>query len=390
MKRLFIYCSLILAYTNLNAQDAERRDAKFSYIQLPARALTPPVKTYKVTLTSDAESNNNERREQYQKELAAADAEYQQALDTYNKKSVGQKILDKTLLEQGKPIKRAVPMPTYEKVFPLNAFGETYIQLEGFTKATDNALDIEIEVMPVEISPVKFVTESYMNSQQKKYKCEGVVKQPLMVIIKTPSGETIMSEIFSSSNNSYTYTTDAFNTESEARNYYDKNKSTIEGSWSEKALVENLKKLNNQLNNDFAFRKIKYETDVWVAEGKKFDYTDMNKAFETIMMAYNQLDDNTDKTALKEKAMEAIKAWETIYAEADLKDKKARINREIAGAILLNIAEAYMWIDEFSKAEETLTKLQTLDMKGYEKRQSNALSKKLEDLSARFNGYYKK
>ena len=43
--------------------------------------------------------------------------------------------------------------------------------------------------------------------------------------------------------------------------------------------------------------------------------------------------------------------------ESDTNNKKARIDEDVTIAILMNLSEAYIWLNDYTKSQEDLTKL---------------------------------
>tara|TARA_B100000809_G_C15007138_1_gene483638 strand:+ start:436 stop:654 length:219 start_codon:yes stop_codon:yes gene_type:complete len=49
--------------------------------------------------------------------------------------------------------------------------------------------------------------------------------------------------------------------------------------------------------------------------------------------------------------MSGIAIWETALEESNPGDNKSRINKKITALLYVNLAEAYMWMDDFDIAE---------------------------------------
>ncbi|GAB4398761.1 MAG: hypothetical protein OHK0053_17950 [Microscillaceae bacterium] len=62
----------------------------------------------------------------------------------------------------------------------------------------------------------------------------------------------------------------------------------------------------------------------------------------------------TDRGPIRAKIQEAIQIWEGLLAQVDPKDNKARINKKIARILYFNLAKAYLWIEDYPKAQEYL------------------------------------
>ena len=70
--------------------------------------------------------------------------------------------------------------------------------------------------------------------------------------------------------------------------------------------------------------------------------------------------------------------------ESNIKDKKARIDKNVTAAIYCNLAEAYIWLNEFDNAEINANKAIGVGVNKYEKH-GRALIPFIRDVKNRFN-----
>lgn len=113
---------------------------------------------------------------------------------------------------------------------------------------------------------------------------------------------------------------------------------------SEKEKASALLKSNGLVSYSFA------ELEVYSAKGKGLDYTELDKAFELAMTAYEAI----EKSGISKKSFdqlgEAIVIWDTELEKADMENKDARINKKVAQGILMNLTMAHMFRYEMEKA----------------------------------------
>ncbi len=126
---------------------------------------------------------------------------------------------------------------------------------------------------------------------------------------------------------------------------------------SEKMALENaLKDLSKYLSMKYGFVTINnYSTEIWTFRTtKKNNYDNINTASQSLVGAYRLGIDTDMRDQFETKLISAIDVWKEEYGNYAPNDKKARIGSVQAGLLLLNIAEAYLWMQDFSKCSQAL------------------------------------
>lgn len=126
---------------------------------------------------------------------------------------------------------------------------------------------------------------------------------------------------------------------------------------SEKMALENaLKDLSKYLSMKYGFVTINnYSTQIWTFRTtKKNNYDNINTASQSLVGAYRLGIDTDMREQFETKLISAIDLWKEEYGNYAPNDKKARIGSVQAGLLLLNIAEAYLWMQDFSKCSQAL------------------------------------
>ena len=126
---------------------------------------------------------------------------------------------------------------------------------------------------------------------------------------------------------------------------------------SEKMALENaLKDLSKYLSMRYGFVTInKYATDIWTFRTtKKNNYDNINTASQSLVGAYRLGIDSDMREQFETKLISSIAVWKEEYGNYAPNDKKARVGALQAGLLLLNIAEAYLWMQDFSKCSQAL------------------------------------
>lgn len=315
-----------------------------------------------------------------------AEAQYQQEMEAYNKKSGAQKLLEKKMLEEGKPTKKHVPQPTMEvlpspllkKEFDANLLAASYLKLEGFSNTGENPVKITTIINGFEPSTPTYKTQptgaTVNGSPTMQSFYETTYKFPMAVKVEVPGKGVVYNEQIAK----FSQPTVAKVTPTGS---FDQQKYLSE--LEEQAVVENLKFINEMLNDKYGFVKSNRKSIIYSVETKKVNYDDYAGAFENAIIGYNMLLNNKTEGTVKIQA--AIAAWEKALTESNLSDKKARINANITLVTRLNLAEAYLWVDDYANAEMQLLKLNTLDPSRKQRAYAEELSKLVKDQKTRFD-----
>jgi hypothetical protein len=128
--------------------------------------------------------------------------------------------------------------------------------------------------------------------------------------------------------------------------------------------INALAQIKNELREYYLMRAVQVAEFAYIADGKgiDYDYTEVNRAKDLAMEAIQTY--KTDRVAPVDKLVqpdyevrrtkmkEAIDIWEKALKEYDPEAKKAGINEKVARELYFNLSKAYLWIDDFAKAEE--------------------------------------
>ncbi|OYU94250.1 MAG: hypothetical protein CFE21_16825 [Bacteroidetes bacterium B1(2017)] len=408
-----------LPSSTLMAQDVDKIETKFDFLQLPMKPLDKSIKNYNSKVICDAEDKNKrlqaeyeaakiKAEETYQKELReydglvkkaeqnlekekaeypaklkAANDAYMKEMELYEQKSVIQKLADRQLANEGKPYKNLpqepylqmpskpylheVPLPKMHKVFNLEQLAGTYLKMEGYNIGSTNAAAItatlgELEVKEPEIA-YKDMT-GFKDGKSYSYRAyTGKVgyKRLITLKVETPTG-VIYNEVPQVvSQEKFIQTNTEITSESGVRYWWDSQKERTIANLEQETVDKNMAAINEFLNSNYAFKKVTHETVVLIVKDKKQDYSDLGNAYLALVEGYNLLAEDYNKGAAKAKIAEAIAIYEKALLESDMENKKARINEEVTLAIYWNLIEAYVWHDDYANAKTLFTKFSTFD-----------------------------
>ncbi|MDQ3111430.1 MAG: hypothetical protein M3R17_16205 [Bacteroidota bacterium] len=395
------------------AQNIKDRDISFVYIQLPKEPVDKSIVNYQSNVVLSYAADNAAKKadydakmkianEQYDVDMKAwkieddaAEVRYQKEMTEYNKKSMAQKIADEKLLNQGKPVRqqpnrpyRNNPQaPNLKKDYDTQLLASSYLRLDGFINLPDNAVIITVTmygfdcIQPHLVTEQKNMTRTVEGKQQPYtstfYHYETSYKHPMSVKVEAPGKGVIFTQVI-----------DAFNQFVVVKTAQSENKLPVNfdpvayvQNLEEKALTDNLKYINDLVNDKYGFARITRKTVLNNVESKKMNYDEFQAAFDNASVGYNML--ATDKAGATAKIWLAINAWEKALLESNPADKKARIDAGVTMATRFNLVDAYMMIGDYTNAGAQLDKINSAEPDKKERARSAELKLMLEDLKVR-------
>ncbi|RLD65533.1 MAG: hypothetical protein DRI84_06645 [Bacteroidetes bacterium] len=368
------------------SQKIDKHKIEFDYIKLPKKPLDKSIKNYssQVILAYEEDITARKQKAQDDYEQALADhpqniinsktlydeemARYDTAVVAWKNKSFGSKLVEKQMLdENNKPVKPGKYYPPskpylekvyHQKIFNKNMLASTYLNLEGYNNSPEEALIITatlygFENLEVELKSKAYITTNSSTKQKTEttnYWYEVSYKHPINLKITTYTGEVIIDETFEEFNE-YRY---AKSKESKG-NTSGLNKDRFLQGLQNTIVEKNMKIIDDYINENYGYTKTTRNTIIFRVEPKKHNYDDYQKAFEFVAAGYSLL--LSDNTAAIEQINNAIQIWEKAMLESDPSNKKARINSDITIITLLDLAEAYFWVNDFSNSDRCLNKI---------------------------------
>lgn len=362
-----------------SAQKVKKDKIDIEYLRLPLNPLPEGVVQYQVKADLEYLALVEEQNKRYEEEVQAAEQEYQTAYAQYEQdaedwknKSVGEKLLDKTVMEESKPkppYKRTVSRPVTQKLFDDNIIAN-YITLEGYEKGTDNGVTVYAVLKGFEATEAVQQSRQYETKNKNgtvtkntKYYFELEYKHPIAIRVEHPVNGLLWEELVDG--------TDQF-TKYKSKEFDAANKYSIDGSiktLQNEIVVNNLKKANDMVNSKSGFTKIKRRTPMYYVKAKKFEYPKFEQAMMDAKTAYAFFTDESKDAENTALLKSCIENWKSVLTEKDLDDKKARINEDVAIAAYFNIIEAQIHIDDYQGAQMSLLELERIDLGGGDKRE---------------------
>jgi hypothetical protein len=399
MKKIYNLLIILLCFVNFTqAQKIDEKRLSFQYIQLPAEPIRN-VYSYFTIINPAYEADINSRKQAYAQKVKAADDLYNSEMDAYlkNVKAAEDKYnadlaaYNKRMktykpgmnIDTAKPVKKLPPGPikasfteeVYPKVFDQKMLAEK-IKLEGYQNNPTNALTITITLrgfqmqQPVLKDTEYKYTENNVQKVGKKFHYDIQYKHPIN--LKTEVTGRVLSDGSLEQFNQYrTASTQKFATEQELKDYWEENKEIFTSPLQDQIVNDNMAAINQILNEKYGYLKKSREIEINVPKDKKINYDEYAQAYVSAVTGYNNIINPDNKAQASADLKTAIGIWEKALTESDLKNKKARINAKVTAVTMLNLAEAYLWLDDYRTAEMYLTKMSTLNLAGRDKRMAD-------------------
>jgi hypothetical protein len=378
------------------AQKLKTEQIPYSYNRLPALPIKG-ITNYQVTFEAAYEAKNQQAlkdydqqkfaaEEKYRKDVAvyavqvkAANDRYDKEMAEYNKKSFGAKLAEKSLLDNKKPVKEIVskpyvayvPEPKLQSSYDYKVMADTYIHLEGYQNNPANALKIIVVLYGYDHTQPRTMDEQQDNVRlggsggngtykSTNYHAEFSYRHPMAVKVYTPDGKEMLSLTPPELNSYKIYK--SMVTDQPTRI----NSELLVKTTEEKVLQDNLRFLNNLLNDRYGFSSIKRTATLYYIKDGDNGYTDLTTAFNDASSGLLML--QTDNATAKTKLQKACDLWNAALKESDLSNKKARINKDITLGIYFDLLETYYALGDAQGGQTTLDKMNSMSLSNTDRR----------------------
>ena len=409
MKHFIVSISCVLNLSIAFTQSIKESTFEYTNIKQPLTPLPSFIKNYHVTLMSGYDEKNKKLVAEYTAEQKKAQQEYDIAIkqypidvkeaeekfdaemELYRKKSLGQKVIEKTVLKENtKPIKtlpykptlRYVPKPVLQTEYDLPTLASTYIKLENYENNATNALKIVVTLYGYDCTQPRVLNNakdmiSIGNGTTSTYKqayyyAEYSYRHPMSIKAYLPDGKEVMNTTPQLLNAYKIYRS------GESDKILSVNNELLIRTTEEKTLQENLIHLDKILNEKFGFYKEKRKTTLYFVKDKKAEYTDLTTAFNEATSALTLL--AADSITAKINLQHAIDLWEKALATSDVNDKKARIDKDVTIAICLNLLEVYYALKNYQAGLQVMQKLNTINLSYSDRIRKNEYDNAYNDL----------
>ena len=351
-------------------------------------------------LLAGYEQEKKKAQEEYEREKAAypalvkaAEDQYAKEMEAYNKKSFGEKVVEKKVLgEDTRPVKRLpstpylreVEKPNLQTTYDYPVMANTYLYLAGFENKPANAVNIVVTLygfdytQPQTLSEQKTVSNLGNGGQTSSvtyYHTEFSYRQPLSIKVTTPDGKEVMNVTPPEFNNYKIYKSAESTTSPQV------NSELLIKTNEEKNMQDNLRAANELINDKFGYAKIKRKAVIYYVKSKGGEYADLMTAYNDMSSGLKILTD--DKATAQTKITAAVENWEKALLESDPANKKARIDKDVTIAIYYNLLEAYFALRVPESGLEAIQKLNAMDLSTKQRKRKDEFEAAFNDLKKR-------
>jgi hypothetical protein len=259
------------------------------------------------------------------------------------------------------------------------------LKLDGYNNSPAGAVKIEVTLYGFEYTPPRQLTEqksivssangTTSTSQVTYYHVEFTYRHTMSVKVTSPEGVEMFVLSPSELNNYKAYKS------ADSKTSVSFNEEQLVKTYEEKILQENLKLINELVNDRIGFRRTARSTELGYVKSKDETYADLMNAFNEASTGLKMLLD--DKTSATTKLEKSIQLWEAAMTESDVANKKARIDKDVTIMISFNLLEAYFATGNNMAGEKIIQTMNTLSLSATERKTKEAYELAFTDMKKR-------
>lgn len=396
MKFKIFTLAMLIAGFSATAQRIDFEDVSLEYEQLPQVKVPVGVTTFSTVVATPYAEENKAKQESREKYVANEQASAKAEKEAYDKKQASQpkgiKVLNALSTDKsGVPTGKADikdDQNYYAKVYSSSTVN-AYMNVSGMSKADNAPIIITVTLDGFTVTSLSPKTREISSgtgataTKSNKYSNEVECKHRMTIRIADNNGVVLKEELVPGSETVTKATTQEFNSKSELDKYWSESQSGFLGKLDEQTFSANMASLTKELENVLGRVKKSRTLGVANVSDKKVNYDDYTKAFADAAKGYALLSDKDSKDAAYEALKSALTTWESALKESDLEDKKARVDKKVTEATILNCAEANLWMNNFAAAESHMLQLKIKKLDKWDDRAAN-LTALIKDQKARY------
>ena len=396
---LLIFMGAVLSVT---AQNVTENKVSMNFIQLPTNVIAKQYTFYDLEIVRAYETANDDSLAVYQAKLESASAVYEAQLAAWkdNVASMKRDYLTQMANWQkannagtpssppnqpvypAQPVMEIVAMPQLHNDITDPEIGQI-VNLAGFNKGAGGAM-ITVTINP--ISNLRIIEAKKGTGSQTKYNYTCKYNLPLGLKVTVPGQGVILQTIVNNGQSSYKMK--SFSSSYEHELWMLDNQLQFWTDLEKQARAKALASLNQELNNKCGFPVKSRVAEVYtVKKFKEHNYADLITAYTIASQGYKKMAESRNRNEARGKLLEAIAAWKKILDQSTPADKKSRINDKVTALLQCNIAEAYIWLNDYDQAEVYINHAKSSGVNKFKKK-ANQLDALLKERRLRWNAYF--
>lgn len=407
-KKITLAFFLLIGFSAI-AQNIDYANIKVDYTRLPLKPVSKDLVNYQPLIIADYLAKIEQQKVENQNAAAKAEADYQQALKQYWTKRNQDSLLYENSLNvwfrltpqqqavtprpqmpaSTVPVKAITNETVLEKTFNTDLLASTNIKLLGFTKLPEKALIIQMNLSGFEKDEAKSTTQKKQIKRGDGKTVDSTVyvyqfnyRHIIKLKIIQPDGKFLMDEAYGPSLGFTTYSSKFFANQADLDNYWKSAQANEITNTQEKIVMDNLKSINEMINNNYGYVLQSRAVVVGYVNEKKL-YDDFKDALSNAKNAYAIIGKKETNSQGKDYLQKAVTTWEAAMKESNPSNKKARVDEDVTECLLMDLSEAYVWLEDFTKAQECLTQLDGFKLSMKEKNIKAGIKAFLADQSVR-------
>lgn len=199
-----------------------------------------------------------------------------------------------------------------------------------------------------------------------RYKFNIQYKHRINIKVDVPGKGLVLNEVIAETDGFRVYTTSEFKTKADFKLWWIDNEASFWEQRQNELVMQHVATINNYLNDKVGYPKKQYGLEIHtVKKGKDFDYTDLLNAWTAAQDGFLKVEYPEKDAEVKQKLQQAIDIWAKALLESNVNERKTRIDKEVTAAIYVNMAQAYLWIGDYTSAELSCNKALGVDFGRY-------------------------
>jgi hypothetical protein len=401
MKRILL--SLLVAGT-LQAQAQNILDNKVTikYTQNSNLKIHDGSKTFALDVQMNYTQRNADSLKAYETAKAAYLSQLEIAVDAFEqqKAKIDQQHLQNLVTWEQQvaagntaaqqPVKQPYPAflpPTRPKkpfliqeITPASIIAAT--RVEGLNQSATSTTKVTLVFEGFEKGMVK--QEAKGTGTSTRYEWVIQYRHPVTLKIEIPGKGLIVNQRIPSTESFRSFRTKEFKSINEFNLWWSQNEELTWEDRQKQVVFENMESINSFMTSNYGYPVMVRRVELYSAKSKDFDYSDVQKAFSTMESGMLLLAYPEKFNECRNKLSDAVMQYLNILKESDPTNKKARIDNVVTSAIYINLAECYLWMNDFINAEVYANKAITLGINKYE-RDGKALLGLIREQSMRYS-----
>lgn len=382
MKKFVLFLFLLPAVAP--AQNIQRQSVKFKYTRLPSVPINDGSNQFSVEVLMNYQQKNLDSMAYYENEKANYLKEVETALGFWNQQRDNAQRAYYTQLSQyeqqvnaGNAAAVAPQAPqiipfTYNKPYPrkpmelkeINTSSVmAAVKVDGMKQSANYPVKVTLTWEGFERGTIQ--ERKTGSGASTKYRYTITYRHPVSLKAEFPGKGIILNERINATEQMRSFQTQDFKTSGEFKLWWIDNQEKFWQERQDQVVMQNMQDINTHLNDRFGYTEMWRNTDIFTIKSKDYDYSDFQKAYQAAQDGMNKLIYKDKQTQAQQSLLNAVNIYNTILQESDLNNKKARVDKWVTAATYVNIAECYMWLNDFSNAEISMSKAEDIDINKY-------------------------